>query len=82
MIDTEMVFPGGSAGKEFFLQCRCERCSFSPWVGDISPGGENGNPLLYFCLKNPMDKGVWRATVQGVTKSRTLLSTHSKKTQK
>ena len=36
MIDTEMVFPGGSAGKEFFLQCRrCERCSFSPWVGDI-----------------------------------------------
>ena len=30
-----MGFPGGSAGKEFFLQCRCERCSFSPWVGHI-----------------------------------------------
>ena len=22
-----------------------------------SPGGENGNPLLYSCLENPMDRG-------------------------
>ena len=22
-----------------------------------SPGGENGNPLQYFCLKNSMDRG-------------------------
>jgi len=28
-----------------------------------SPGGENGNPLQYSCLGNPMDKGVWWATV-------------------
>ena len=23
-----------------------------------SPGGGNGNPLQYSCLKNPMDRGV------------------------
>ena len=26
-----------------------------------SPGGEYGNPLQYFCLENPMDKGAWWA---------------------
>ena len=24
-----------------------------------SPGGGNGNPLLYSCLENPMDTGAW-----------------------
>ena len=33
-----------------------------------SPGGGNGNPLQYSCMKNPMDKGAWWATIQGVTK--------------
>ena len=28
----------------------------------------NGNPLQYFCLENPMDRGAWQATVHGVTK--------------
>ena len=28
-----------------------------------SPGGENGNPLQYSCLENPMDRRAWRATV-------------------
>ena len=32
------------------------------------PGGGNGNPLQYSCLGNPMDRGGWQATVQGVTK--------------
>ena len=32
-----------------------------------SPGGGHSNPLQYFCLKNPMDRGPWRATVHGVT---------------
>ena len=31
----------------------------------ISPGEEAGNPLLYFCLKNPMDRGALVATVMG-----------------
>ena len=33
-----------------------------------SPGGGKGNPLQYFCLGNPMDRGAWCATVPGVTK--------------
>ena len=36
-----------------------------------SPGEGNGNPLQYSCLENPMDRGVWRATVHRVAKSRT-----------
>ena len=40
-----------------------------------SPGGGNGNPLQYSCLRNPMDRGAWRATVYGVAMSRTRLST-------
>ena len=35
-----------------------------------SPGGGNGNPLQRSCLENPMDRGVWRATVHGVAKRR------------
>ena len=34
-------------------------------------GEGNGNPLQYSCLENPMDKGAWWATVQGVAKSQT-----------
>ena len=34
-----------------------------------SPGGEHCNPLQYFCLGNPMNRGAWQATVHGVTKS-------------
>ena len=33
-----------------------------------SPGEGNGNPLQYSCLKNPMDRGAWWATVLGVAK--------------
>ena len=33
------------------------------------PGGGNGNPLLYSCLENSMDRGVWWATVHGAAKS-------------
>ena len=30
-----------------------------------SPGEGNGNPLQYSCLGNPMDRGVFLATVHG-----------------
>ena len=33
-----------------------------------SPGVANGNPLWYSCLRNPMDRRAWWATVHGVTK--------------
>ena len=35
-----------------------------PW------GEDNGNPLQYSCLENPMDRGAWWAAVHGVSKSR------------
>ena len=38
-----------------------------------SPGEGHGNPLQYFCLENPMDRGAWRATVHGVTNNWTQL---------
>ena len=37
-------------------------------------GEDNGTPLQYSCLENPMDRGAWWAAVHGVTKSRTRLS--------
>ena len=36
-----------------------------------APGGAQGNPLQHYCLKNPMDRGAWRATLRGVTESDT-----------
>ena len=36
-----------------------------------SPAGENGIPLQYSCLENPMDREAWRATVRVVAQSQT-----------
>ena len=45
-----------------------------------SPRGGNGNPLQYFCLKKPMHRRGWLATMPGVAESQTplkLLSSRS-----
>ena len=34
---------------------------------------EEGNPLQYSCLENPMDREAWKAIVHRVTKSQTRL---------
>ena len=36
-----------------------------------SPRGGHGNLLQYISLKNPMDRGAWKATIHGVAKSGT-----------
>ena len=54
-----MGFPGGSVVKKLPADAR------DPGLGRFL-GGRNGNPLWYSCLENPMDKGVWQATVHGV----------------
>ena len=36
-----------------------------PWLGR-SPGGENGNPLQYSCLENPMDREARKDTVHRI----------------
>ena len=33
-----------------------------------SSGEGNGNPLQYFCLENPMDRGAWPTMVHGISK--------------
>ena len=38
-----------------------------------SPGGQNGNPLQYSCLENPMDGGAWWAIGHRVAKSQARL---------
>ena len=66
-------FPGGTSGKEPACQYRrCRELGLVPGLGRSSGEG-NGNPLQYSCLENPMDRGVWWATVHGAAKSRTRL---------
>ena len=57
--------PRWLSGKE--SACNAEDRSSIPEWGR-SPGEGNGNQLQYSCLGNPIDTGVWWATVPGVTK--------------
>ena len=66
-----MGFPGG-------LDCKDSACNAGD-LGSIpgsgrSAGETHGNPLQYSWLENPMDNGIWRATVCRVAKSQTGLS--------
>ena len=68
-----MGFPGGSDGKE--IACNAGDPGSIP--GERYPEGENDHPLQYSCLEKSMDRGSWWATVHGVPKSQTQLSTQS-----
>ena len=67
-IIRDFRLPRWQSDKESTCQCR-----FNHWVGR-SPGGGNGNPLQYSCLKYSTDRRAWRATVHGVTRSWTRWS--------
>ena len=41
------------------------------------PRERNGNPLQYSCLENPMDRGSWLATVNGLQRVGTQWSMHT-----
>ena len=63
--------PDGSDSKEFV----CSEGDLDLMPGsERSPGKENGYPLQYSCLENPMDRGAWQAIVHGAVKSQTPLS--------
>ena len=64
-------FPGGSDGKASVYNVG--DLGSSPGSGR-SPREVNDNPLQYYCLENPIDRGAWQAAVYGVSKSRTRLS--------
>ena len=63
-----MGLPGGSVVKN--PPANAGDVSSIPGSGRF-PGEGNGNPLQYFFLENPMDRGDWQAMVHGVAKSRT-----------
>ena len=66
-------FPGGASGKESISQCRrLMRWGFDSGPGR-SPGERHGNPLQYSCLKSPMDRKAWWASVLEVTKNQSRL---------
>ena len=60
---SEGGFPGGSEVKVSASNAG-DLGSIPGW--GRPPGEENGNPLQYSCLENPMDGGAWWATVHGV----------------
>ena len=67
--DVEEGFPG-----DLVVKNQPTNAGDTGNVGSIpesgrSPEGENGNPFQYSCLKNPMDRGAWRATVHGIAES-------------
>ena len=52
------------------------------FVGQEDPlGGGHGNALQYSCLENPLNRGVWWATVHRVMKNRTRLKRLSAQAQ-
>ena len=71
---TGLITVGGGrlpwkvSGKE--SACNAGDLGSIPGLGRSSGEG-NGNPLQYSCLENTMDRGAWKVTVQGVTKSQT-----------
>ena len=64
----QLGFPRGAVVKNLPANAGDAR-----WISGSgrSPGVGNGNPLQYSCLGNPMDRGVWQATVLGVEKIQT-----------
>ena len=58
-------FPRWLHGKE--STCNAGDVGLIPELGR-SPGGGHSNPLQYSCLENPIDRGVWWATVHGVAR--------------
>ena len=67
-------FTRSSVGKE--SACNAGDPGSKPGSGR-SPGEKNGNPLQYFCLEYPMDRGAWQAAVHGVARVGHDLATKS-----
>ena len=61
----------------YFISCEDFLKHKSTGLGG-SPGRGNDNPLQYSCLENSRDRGAWWATVHGVAKSWTQLSSHAR----
>ena len=60
---SSLGFPGGTVVKNPPANSGDIRDEGSISGSRRSSGGGHGNPLQYSCLENPMDRGVWWATV-------------------
>ena len=69
-----MGFPGGPVVKN--LPAKAGDVDLIPGC-ERSPGEGNWSPLRYSCLRNPMDRGAWQATVHGSQKSWPQLSDYT-----
>ena len=56
------------------VSCKAGDTGSIPGSGRSSGEG-NGSPLHYSCLENPMDRGAWQATVNGIARMRNDLET-------
>ena len=63
--------PGDAVVKNLPASAGGTRDSGSIPGSERSPGGGNGNPLQYSYLEAPTDRGAWRATGHGISKSQT-----------
>ena len=58
------------AGSSYNKECAYNAGDPGSIPGSGKPPGEgNDNPFQHYCVENPMDRGVWWATVHEVTKS-------------
>ena len=76
LVFIEHKFPSGSVGKE--STCNEGDAGDMGSISELggSPGGGNGNPLQYSCLKDPVDRGAWQGTVGGIIYSQMWFNTY------
>ena len=65
LTSSKMGFPGGSVVKN--PPVSAEGVDLIPGLGR-SPREENGNPLHYSYLENPLETGAWWAIVHRISK--------------
>ena len=72
-----MDFPGGSVIKNPLINAGDAREVGLISGSERSPGGGNGNPLQYSCLKSPKDRGAWQGTQSMGSHTHTHIHTHT-----
>ena len=80
-LSLSLGFPGGSAIKKLPANAGDTGDASLILGSGRSPGEGKGNPLQHSCLRNPRDRGAWRAAVHGVAKSGAQLTDYTTQQQ-